>query len=322
MTRIGYTLMTEQSAPRDLVRYARKAEEVGFEFEVMSDHYSPWLTSQGHAPYAWSVLGAVAQVTDSVDLMTYVTCPTMRYHPAVVAQKAATVSQLSEGRFRLGLGSGENLNEHIVGEGWPSIAARQDMLVEAIEIIRALSTGDLVTYDGAYFRVDSARVWDPPEGGLELGVAVSGDASIASFAPLADFLVAVEPDKDLVDSWDSTRGDSTRKVGQVPISWDPDRDAAVARAHEQFRWFAGGWSVNADLPTPAGFDAATTFVRPDDVAESIACGPDLDALAQSIVPFAEAGFTDVAIVQIGDEHQDRFLDEVAEPLLEKMRALV
>src|SRR3954471_11590213 len=128
--------MTEQSGPRDLVRYAVAAEQKGFEFEVSSDHYSPWLTEQGHAPYAWSVLGAVAQATERVELMTYVTCPTMRYHPAVVAQKAATVALLSEGRFTLGLGSGENLNEHVVGQGWPSADVRQDKLAEAIEIIR------------------------------------------------------------------------------------------------------------------------------------------------------------------------------------------
>lgn len=191
--RIGYTLMTEQSGPRELVRYAAAAEQVGFDFEVSSDHYSPWLTSQGHAPYAWSVLGAVSQVTSRVELMTYVTCPTVRYHPAVVAQKAATLQLLSDGRFTLGLGSGENLNEHVVGEGWPSVHVRQDMLQEAVEIIRELHTGELVTYEGEYFRVDSARVWDTPEGGVPLALAVSGDASIERFAPLGDHLVTTEP---------------------------------------------------------------------------------------------------------------------------------
>lgn len=142
--RFGYTLMTEQSGPRDLVRYAVAAEAAGFDFEVSSDHFTPWLTSQGHSSYAWSVLGAVAQATDRVELMSYVTCPTMRYHPAVVAQKAATMQLLSEGRFTLGLGSGENLNEHVIGEGWPAVHARQDMLAEAIEIIRALHSGDLL----------------------------------------------------------------------------------------------------------------------------------------------------------------------------------
>ncbi|GAB3080252.1 LLM class F420-dependent oxidoreductase [Nocardioides zeae] len=325
MTRFGYTLMTEQSGPKDLVRHAVAAERVGFDFEVASDHYFPWLSAQGHAPYAWSVLGAVAHATERVDLMTYVTCPTVRYHPAVVAQKAATLGVMSDGRFALGLGAGENLNEHVVGQGWPSVDARQDMLVEAIEIIRALHTGELTTWEGDYFRIDSARVWDLPDEPVQIGVAVGGEKAVRRFAPLADHLVATEPDADLLSAWGSTDGAPTigspaRAVGQIPICWDPDRDAAVARAHEQFRWFAGGWAVNADLPTTAGFAGATQFVRPEDVAENIPCGPDLDAIVEAVKPFWEAGFTDVALVQVGGDSVDRFLEEAAEPLLEKLRA--
>jgi G6PDH family F420-dependent oxidoreductase len=329
MVRFGYTLMGEQSGPRELVRYAQAAEEAGYDFEVSSDHYSPWLVSQGHSPYAWTVLGAVAHATSRVELMTYVTCPTMRYHPAVVAQKAATLQILSEGRFLLGLGSGESLNEHVIGEGWPNVDVRQDRLVEAIEIIRELHTGRLLTYVGEHFRVDSARIWDAPDTPVEIGVAVSGEESIGSFAPLADHMIAVEPRPELVELWDEartadarpgTRGTS-RKIGQVAVSWDPDKTTAVERAHEQFRWFGGGWPVNADLTTPAGFEAASKFVRPEDVAESIACGPDLDELAESVRPYLEAGFTDIALVQIGDEAQDRFLAEAAGPLLERLRAM-
>lgn len=325
MTRFGYTLMTEQSDPRDLVRYAVAAESAGFDFEVSSDHYSPWLTEQGHSPYAWSVLGAVAHATERVGLMTYVTCPTMRYHPAVVAQKAATVSLLSGGRFTLGLGSGENLNEHTVGAGWPAVETRQEMLEEAVEIIRALLDGDLVTYRGEHFDVDAARLWDLPEETLRIAVAVSGDRSVERFAALADDLVAVEPDAGLVSAWNDVEGatrigDGARAIGQLPICWDPDEKAAVERAHEQFRWFAGGWDVNADLPTTAGFAGASQFVTPDDVADSIPCGPDLDAIVETVAEFWEAGFTDVCVVQVGDEGQDRFLEEAAAPLLEKLRA--
>jgi G6PDH family F420-dependent oxidoreductase len=325
VTNFGYTLMTEQSGPRELVRYASAAEQAGFDFEVMSDHYSPWLTEQGHAPYAWSVLGAVAQATSRVGLMTYVTCPSMRYHPAVVAQKAATVQLLSEGRFTLGLGSGENLNEHVVGAGWPAVETRQEMLTEAIEIIRQLHTGELVTYRGQHFDVDSARIWDLPEQPVEIGVAVAGERGIRHFAPLADHLVAVEPRADLVTTWNAvagapTIGETARAVGQIPICWGPDEDAAVRTAHEQFRWFAGGWKVNADLPTPAGFAGATQFVRPEDVADSIPCGPDLDRIVDSVRAFWEAGFTDIALVQVGDDSQDAFLREAAGPLLEKLRA--
>ena len=326
MTRFGYTLMTEQSGPRELVRYAVAAEDVGFDFEVMSDHYSPWLTEQGHAPYAWTTLGAVAHATSRVGLMTYVTCPTMRYHPAVVAQKAATLQLLAEGRFTLGLGAGENLNEHVTGEGWPGVATRQEMLVEAIEIIRALHSGELTDYRGDHFDVDSARIWDLPDEPVEIGVAVSGDRSIQALAPLADHLVAVEPEAELVTTWNATEGAprigsaGARAVGQLPICWGPDEDDAKKLAHEQFRWFAGGWAVNADLPTPAGFQGASQFVTPDDVAEQIPCGPDLDAVVEAVSAFWEAGFTDVALVQVGDRDQDRFLEEAARPLLEKLRA--
>jgi G6PDH family F420-dependent oxidoreductase len=327
MTRFGFTLMTEQSGPRELVRYARRAEEVGFDFEVMSDHYFPWLSAHGHSPYAWSVLGAVAEVTNRVELMTYVTCPTMRYHPAVVAQKAATMGLLSEGRFTLGLGSGENLNEHVVGQGWPSIDVRHDMLHEAMEIIRELFAGGLVTYDGKHFRVDSARLWDRPAEQVRLAVAVSGEQSVSRFGPLADDVIAVEPSSDFLETWNAVEGAPKvgpdgpgRAIGQIPICWDRDKDAAVARAHDQFRWFAGGWAVNADLPTTAGFAGATQFVRPEDVADNIPCGPDLDAIVGTVSAFWQNGYTDVALVQVGDEAMDDFLSEAAEPLLDKLRA--
>ncbi|NMN93989.1 LLM class F420-dependent oxidoreductase [Antrihabitans stalactiti] len=326
MTRFGYTLMTEQSGPKELVAYAVGAEAAGFDFAVSSDHYSPWLMSQGHAPYAWSVLGAVAHATSRMELMTYVTCPTMRYHPAVVAQKAATMQILSDGRFTLGLGSGENLNEHVVGAGWPGVETRQEMLGEAIQIIRELHNGGLVDWRGEHFRVDSARLWDLPKVPVPLAVAVSGDKSIERFAPLADHMIAVAPEKELVDAWSHARRPATglstgsRVIGQIPICWDTDREKAIARAHDQFRWFGGGWQVNADLPTTAGFAGATTFVRPEDVADSIPCGPDLDAIVESVSAYWESGFTDVALVQIGDETQDAFLNEAAGPLLEKLRA--
>jgi G6PDH family F420-dependent oxidoreductase len=325
MRNVGYTLMTEQSGPRDLVRYAVAAEEVGFDFELMSDHYSPWLTEQGHAPYAWTTLGAVAQATSRVGLMTYVTCPTLRYHPAIVAQKAATLQILAEGRFTLGLGSGENLNEHVVGQGWPGIQDRQEMLRESVDIIRSLHTGELVDHRGEYFQVDSARIWDLPAEGVEIGLAVAGQRAIAALAPLGDHLVGVEPNASLIAEWNDAGGaprigDGARAIGQIPICWDPDRDVAVRKAHEQFRWFGGGWPVNADLPTPAGFTGATQFVRPEDVADAIPCGPDLDAVVEAVGAYWDAGFTDVGLVQIGDEGQDRFLQEAAGPLLRKLRA--
>jgi G6PDH family F420-dependent oxidoreductase len=168
-------------------------------------------------------------------------------------------------------------------------------------------------------------VWDLPDILVPVAVAVSGDMSIERLAPLADHMIAVQPDAELVDTWNRTEGaerigTGARAIGQIPICWDPDEDAAVARAHEQFRWFGGGWSVNSDLPTPAGFAGATQFVRPEDVADSIACGPDLDRIVEAVSAYWEAGFTDIALVQVGGDAQERFLDEAAGPLLEKLRA--
>ena len=325
MTRFGYTLMTEQSGPKDLVRYAQAAEDAGFDLAVSSDHYSPWLSAQGHAPYAWTVLGAVAQATQRIELMTYVTCPTMRYHPAVVAQKAATLQLLADGRFTLGLGSGENLNEHVVGEGWPGVDTRQAMLAEAIQVIRALHAGDLVTFRGDYFGVDSARIWDLPERGVARRGRGRGKAvERARPARRPPHRHGPEGGARRTPGTPSTGrrvGSGARAIGQIPDQLGPvQRAGGVDRAHEQFRWFAGGWSVNADLPTTAGFAGASQFVRKEDVADSIPCGPDLDAIVEAVKPFWEAGFTDIALVQVGDELQDRFLSEAAEPLLEKLRA--
>jgi G6PDH family F420-dependent oxidoreductase len=320
MTRFGYTLMTEQSGPRQIVEYAGAAERAGFDFEVMSDHYFPWLDEQGHAGYAWSMMGAVTQVTERVELMTYVTCPIIRYHPAVVAQKAATIGLLSDNRFTLGLGAGENLNEHVTGQGWPPVNVRHEMLDEAVDIIAALFDGGYVSFSGTHYRVDSARIWDLPEQRVPVGIAVSGEQSIRSFAPMADAMIAVEPDSDLVQSWDEVNPKAERKIAQVPVCWDPDRDEAVRRAHAQFRWFAGGWKVNAELPGPAGFAGATQFVRPEDVASSIPCGPDVEPIVETVSAFRQAGFSDVALVQIGDERQRDFLRFAESDLLPALRA--
>ncbi|CAN5789369.1 TIGR03557 family F420-dependent LLM class oxidoreductase [soil metagenome] len=318
---IGYTLMCEQSAPNALVDHAVRAEAVGFDFAVISDHISPWLEEQGHSPAAWPVLGAVAQATERLELMTYVTCPTKRYHPVVVAHQAATVALLSDGRFTLGLGAGENLNEHVTGGGWPPANTRHEMLVEAVEIIRSLFEGGNVNFRGTHFEVDSAKLWDLPSEAAKIGIAVSGQQSCALAGELADLMIAVEPDAELGQSFDAAGGTGKPRVGQMPVSFGRDRDAAVTRAHDQFRWFAGGWKVNAELPGPAGFAAASQFVREEDVADSIPCGDDIDAIVEAAKEWAEAGFTHLALVQIGDDAQSEFLDRAEEELLPRLRAI-
>ncbi|MFJ6793237.1 LLM class F420-dependent oxidoreductase [Streptomyces sp. NPDC091268] len=319
--RIGYTMMTEQAGPRELVGHVVGAERAGFDFSVISDHSFPWLPSQGHAPYAWSVLGAAAQATSRIPLMTYVTCPTFRYHPAVVAQKAATVQLLSEGRFRLGLGSGENLNEHIVGAGWPAAHVRLEMLEEAVDIIRRLFTGEYVSHHGAHYDVENAKLWDVPDEPPPIGIAVSGPRSCELAGRRGDLVIATEPERELLERFDAHGGSGKPRVGQLPVCYDTDRDAAVARAHDQFRWSLGGWKVNAELPGPAGFEQATQTVRPEDVAEAIPCGDDVDAFVEAVRPYADAGFTEVALVQIGGDRQEPFLEWAEAKLLPALRDL-
>ncbi|MFI8504804.1 LLM class F420-dependent oxidoreductase [Streptomyces sp. NPDC085524] len=321
MVRIGYTMMTEQAGPRELVSHVVGAENAGFDFSVISDHSFPWLDAQGHAPYAWSVLGAAAQATSRIPLMTYVTCPTFRYHPAVVAQKAATMQVLSGGRFRLGLGSGENLNEHIVGAGWPAAPVRLQMLEEAVDIIRRMLTGQNVSHHGAHFDVENGRLWDLPDQPPPLGIAVSGPRSCELAGRLGDLVIATEPKPDLLEAFDAHGGAGKPRIGQLPVCYDTDRDAAVARAHDQFRWALGGWRVNAELPGPAGFDQAARYVRPEDVAGAIACGDGVDAFVDAVRPYAEAGFTEVALVQIGGDHQQPFLEWAEAKLLPALRDL-
>ncbi|MDQ2726501.1 MAG: TIGR03557 family F420-dependent LLM class oxidoreductase [Actinomycetota bacterium] len=319
MTEWGYTMMCEQSGPKALVHDLVAAEAAGFDFSVISDHYFPWLDAQGHAPYAWSVLGAAAQATERIGLMTYVTCPIKRYHPAVVAQKAATVALLSDNRFTLGLGAGENLNEHVTGGGWPPVNTRHAMLREAVDIITALWAGGYVTYEGTHFHVDSARLWDLPDSPIPLGIAVSGRSSCDLAGAKADVMIGVEPQARLVELFEGAGGSGKAKVGQIPVCFDTDRDAAVARAHDQFRWFAGGWKVNAELPGTAGFAGATQFVTPADVAASIPCGSDVNEFVKAIAAFPTAGYTHVALVQVGADSQAPFIAWAERELLPALR---
>ncbi len=319
MALIGYTMMCEQAGPKQLVRDVILAEEAGFDFAVISDHYFPWLDAQGHSPYAWSILGAAAQATDHIPLMTYVTCPIRRYHPAVVAQKAATMQLLSDGRFTLGLGAGENLNEHIVGGRWPIASLRHEMLEEAVEIIRALWTGGTVTYRGKHFQVESARIWDLPEISPRIGIATSGPRSCRLAGRHADVLIAVEPQAKLGQMFDEAGGSGKPRIGQIALSYDPDQRVAVSRAMDQFRWFTGGWRVNAELPVPASFVQVSRTVREEDMSEQMPCGPDLWRHVAGIREFEAAGFTHVAVVQVGGNTQEQFITWAAQELLPALR---
>jgi G6PDH family F420-dependent oxidoreductase len=299
MTKFGYSLMCELHHPNALLAQARRAEEAGFDFLTISDHIHPWLYSHEHSPYAWSVLGALAAQTSDIELVSLVTCPTVRYHPAIVAQKAATIAAMSGGRFRLGLGAGENLNEHVVGKPWPPAHIRHEMLEEAIDIIRTLLGGGYHSYNGEYFTVDDARIFTLPDEPPPIYVAASGPASIALAARVGDGMIATEPKADLVRAFDNAKP----KLGQLAVSYDDDEVRARRLAHGVFRFAATGWKVQSELPNPINFEAATAFVREEDVAELIPCGADPERHVAAIKRWTDAGFDHVAIVSVGDPNR-------------------
>jgi G6PDH family F420-dependent oxidoreductase len=306
MTKFGYSLMCELHHPNDLLEQARRAEEAGFDFVTISDHYHPWLDSHDHSPYAWSVLGALAAQTQSVDLVSLVTCPTMRYHPAIVAQKAATIAAMSGGRFHLGLGAGENLNEHVVGRDWPPAHVRHEMLEEAIEIMQLLWTGGFHSYAGRYFTVYDAKIFTMPDAPPPIHVAASGSASARLAAESGGGLVATQPDAKLVQRFLSLASEPRPTYGQLAVAIDDDEARARKAAHEKFRFSAPGWKVMSELANPVNFEAATASVSEEEMAEMISCGPDPDAHVDAIGQWTAAGFDHVAVVPIGDI--DRFFD--------------
>lgn len=318
MVAIGYTLLSAQAGPKQLVADAARAERAGFDYAVVSDQFSPHLKEQGHAPYAWAVLGAVAQVTERLGLMSSVTCPTRRYHPAVVAQKAATVALLSDGRFTLGLGAGERLNEHVVGD-WPNVARRHDMLIEALEIIKPLLAGATVTHLGEYYQVTDARLYDRPEAGVPLALAASGPESAQLAADFADGLITAQPLVDVISVFVSAVGPDRPVYGCVPLCYGADEAACRRTAYEQWRWGGLGWKVLAELPDTQSFAQATEYVREDDVARMVSCGPDLDRHVEAVRGYVAAGFSHVALVQVGGAGQAEFLDWAERDLLPALR---
>jgi len=303
----GYTLMSEEHGPRDLVDIALRAEAAGFEFAVQSDHFHPWVPEQQHSPNAWTVLGAVAACTSTIKLQTFVTCPIIRYHPALVAQQAATLACLSDGRFTLGVGAGERLNEHVVGFGWPPADVRHEMLGEALDIIRQLWSGGYQSYHGSYFDIEDARIFDLPDAAIEIGVAISGEESLELAIEHGDQVIATNPLPELIQQFRERRGTDAHATTQLPVSYGPDSDAALKIAHRQFRWSALGWKVQAELPNPVNFDAASQYVRPEDLADTIPHGPDVETYVEAVRKMNAAGFDRLAFVQVGEE-QESFLE--------------
>jgi G6PDH family F420-dependent oxidoreductase len=319
MATYGYKLMSEEHGPKALVQNACRAEEAGFDFVAISDHFHPWLSSQGHSPLAWTVLGAIAARTQRVRLATAVTCPTVRYHPAIVAQFAATLAVLSDHRFTLGLGSGENLNEHVVGAGWPAPQARQDMLDEAIDLMQELLRGEEVSREGEYFSVDRAKLWDVPEEPLPLAVAAGGPRAAALAGEKGAAIFTTEPKAELVEAWQKAGGKGPRYC-EVALSYARSEAEALRQAHERFSFGVHGWKLNAELPMPANFEAAARTVRPEDVKEHVACGPDPERHVAAVKKFVEAGFDHIVLLGVGPD-QEGFLSFWQKELAPRLRKL-
>ncbi len=321
MLRLGYKLMSEEHGPADLVRNAQRAERAGFDFAAISDHFSPWVEEQGHSPLAWSVLGAAAHATKRIGLMTAVTCPIMRYHPAIVAQGAATVALLSDGRFTLGLGSGERLNEHIIGAGWPGRVERHERLVEALDIIQGLLEGELTNYRGQYFRLDHARLYDRPGAKPPVAVAAGGVSAARLAAEKADALVVTEPRAELIDAYRAAGG-SGPCYAEVALCFSRREDDARATAHRYFRWSLAGWPVMAELPDTEGFAAASKHVTPETVAKQVSCGPSADRHLEAIDKYVRAGCDHIILVQVGPEQETfiEFFERALAPALRQRTA--
>ncbi|HET9590941.1 MAG TPA: TIGR03557 family F420-dependent LLM class oxidoreductase [Anaerolineales bacterium] len=305
---IGYWLSSEEHTPNDLVRYARQAESIGFPFAQISDHYHPWIDSQGHSPFIWAVIGGIAQATERLRLQTAVTCPTMRIHPAVIAQAAATVAAMMPGRFMLGVGTGENLNEHILGDHWPPIETRQAMLKEAIEIIRLLWEGGLQSFSGHFYTVENARLYTLPDELPPIYLAASGPDSAELAGRVGDGLISTSPDAELVDTFNRAGGKGKACYGKIALCWADNESEARRTAHEI--WPIAGLSagaLNTELALPSYFEQAVQMVTEDQVAEKVICGPDPEPCIAAIRKYAEAGFDYVSLHQIGPD-QEGFFD--------------
>jgi G6PDH family F420-dependent oxidoreductase len=311
--RIGYFLSSEEWGPRDLVELAGKAQRAGFEGLWISDHYHPWSDEQGHSPFVWSVIGALAETTDQ-KVTTAVTCPMVRIHPAVIAQAAATASILLQGRFCLGVGSGEALNEHILGDTWPEADERLEMLEEAVEVIRTLWQGGVHSHRGRHYRVERARIYDLPDPPPPILVSGFGPKAIDVAARIGDGFVTVGPDADAVSRFRSKAKNGALIQGGLKVCWGSDEAQARKTAHRLWANDGLPGELAQILPTPQHFEQASQLVTEEMIAEATPCGPDVDRHIEAIQEYADAGFDEVYVQQIGPD-QDAFFEAYRDHVL-------
>ena len=319
MVAFGYTLSSEEHGPTELVDLARRAEEHGFDFVSISDHFHPWVSEQGHSPFVWSVLGAISAATEDIEVGVGVTCPTVRIHPAILAQATATTALLFEGRFSWGVGSGEALNEHILGDPWPPADVRLEMLEEAVEVVRELWTGERVTHRGTYYEVEDAKLFDPPDPAPPIIVSAFGPKAVELAARIGDGYWGTSPQAELIERYEEAGGTGPR-YGQMQVCWAEDVDDA--RKTVRRVWPNGGITgqLSQDLPTWAHFEQAAEMVTEDMAAGSVPCGPELEPFVDSVKAYLDAGYDHVYLHQIGPDQEGffRFWDRELQPALREL----
>jgi coenzyme F420-dependent glucose-6-phosphate dehydrogenase len=303
---IGYAISSEEHRPLDLVESARRAEQAGFTFALASDHFHPWTDKQGQSPFVWGVLGGVAMATETLRVGTGVTCPLIRTHPAIIAQAAATAASMLPGRFFLGVGTGEALNEHVHGDRWPPAFVRREMLDEAVQVLRELWTGELTSHEGKHYRVENARIYTLPQEPIEVYVAAGGPKAAELAGRIGDGLISTSPEAELVQTYESSGGQG-QKIGMLTVCWAASEEEARRTAHEWWPNAALKGPLGQELPLPSHFEAAAAMVTEDDVAERVVCGPDPQRHLDGIQKFADAGFDSVYVHQVGLD-QDGFID--------------
>lgn len=320
MVKLGYALSSEEHTPNRLVENARQAEKLGFEFALISDHFHPWIDQQGHSPFVWSVLGAIAHATTNLYIGTGVTAPIIRIHPAILAQAAATVAAMMPGRFFFGIGTGENLNEHIIGEGWPAYEVRAEMFEESVEVIRLLWQGGVQSHYGNYYTVENARIYTLPDELPPIMIAAGGPESAEIAGRIGDGLINTSPDAEVVKAFEKAGGKGTPKYGQISVCVAKDEKSAVKTAHKYWPTAAFSGTLNQDLPTPATFEAAAKNVREEDIAEAIICGSDPQRHLDAIQEYRDAGYDHIYFHQIGPD-QDTFFQFYQKHILPEFEAV-
>lgn len=305
MSEVGYFLSSEEHGPSALTQFAQMGERAGFRSVLISDHFHPWTERQGQSPFVWGVIGAIAANT-KLHVTTGVTCPTVRTHPAIIAHAAATASLLLEGRFALGVGSGENLNEHILGDRWPPAEVRLEMLEEAVEVMRQLWAGGFVTHHGSHYTVENAKIYSRPEEPPPVYVSAFGPKALNLAASIGEGYVTTSPDSESIDQYRKAGGKGP-SVAAVKVCWGNDEASARRLAHEVWATTGVPGELNQELPMPAHFEQAASTVTEEMVAESISCGPDPEVHREALRKYLDAGFDKVYVSQIGDD-QEGFLD--------------